>query len=486
MLDRSKSKVTAPLLICVALLVLFTAVRMVVAFAHGSQLGHVTGTWASLAYDLSKGLFYRPLYDPLIGFGGTRYFPLYFSLHALLFLIWPNLVWAGYLATLVSLGVFWSGLYSLLRALGTEKKLSVLLTLASLSSAASQLAVSSIRGDLLPVGLLLWGFSFGCTARNRRSYAWAGLFFVLAFAAKVTAIYGLCVFSLWLCLRPGARLREGVGFFFGSLVGCALMVGFFQWASAGRFWESFTACASAGIGLNRVQAIVSLFFQSLIGDDITSLCFLFLAAGAFVWQLKKNRRFACSLPALFWLASLGATFIILASPGTGYNQFLDLQASAIVILASLARSQERAWRTAERLLWITMAVALWGGYYWLRFDLSYNKFAEITNLVAAVPSAASSKQLSEDPWIPLLKGKQAFVQDAFSIRVLRERRPDLDRIFHESLERKEFGAVFLFKALPEKEHWYRKVHFGPGFVENLGRNYALKENVGRYFLFLPR
>src|SRR5690349_3712070 len=47
---------------------------------QGGYLNHVSGVWATLADDVAHGVVYRPLVSDL-GYGGTRYFPLYFTLH---------------------------------------------------------------------------------------------------------------------------------------------------------------------------------------------------------------------------------------------------------------------------------------------------------------------------------------------------------------------------------------------------------------------
>ena len=50
----------------------------------------------TLADDLARGTFYRPLLSPELGFGGTRFFPLAFALHAGLLRLGIPLLFAGY------------------------------------------------------------------------------------------------------------------------------------------------------------------------------------------------------------------------------------------------------------------------------------------------------------------------------------------------------------------------------------------------------
>src|SRR5207244_12827292 len=53
-----------------------------------------SGVWTALAQDLARGIFYRPTADAF-GFGGTRYMPLFFALHAALIRLSVDPVTAG-------------------------------------------------------------------------------------------------------------------------------------------------------------------------------------------------------------------------------------------------------------------------------------------------------------------------------------------------------------------------------------------------------
>src|SRR2546422_2943002 len=55
---------------------------------------NASGVWTALAQDLARGIFYRPTADAF-GFGGTRYMPLFFALHAGLIRLSVDPVTAG-------------------------------------------------------------------------------------------------------------------------------------------------------------------------------------------------------------------------------------------------------------------------------------------------------------------------------------------------------------------------------------------------------
>src|SRR5262245_6661216 len=85
---------TAVLALC-CLLVGLTVCRMTRSWPNEAHLSYAEGVWIGLALDTAHGTFYRPLDGPE-GYGGTRYFPLFFSLHAGLIRAGFNAIWSGY------------------------------------------------------------------------------------------------------------------------------------------------------------------------------------------------------------------------------------------------------------------------------------------------------------------------------------------------------------------------------------------------------
>src|SRR2546425_3473988 len=66
---------------------------------------NASGVWTALAQDLARGIFYRPTADAF-GFGGTRYMPLFFALHAGLIRLSIDPVTAGVALSLASGALF--------------------------------------------------------------------------------------------------------------------------------------------------------------------------------------------------------------------------------------------------------------------------------------------------------------------------------------------------------------------------------------------
>ena len=81
----------------VALIVALAAVtvfRVTRAWPREAHLNYVEGIWIGLAIDTNQGTLYRPLDGPL-GYGGTRYFPFFFTFHAALIRAGINPIVAG-------------------------------------------------------------------------------------------------------------------------------------------------------------------------------------------------------------------------------------------------------------------------------------------------------------------------------------------------------------------------------------------------------
>ncbi|HEY6004775.1 MAG TPA: hypothetical protein VIV57_18005, partial [Anaeromyxobacter sp.] len=170
-----------------AALALATAARLPAAWESGNALNHVSGAWMALADDLARGTFYRPLHDPALGYGGTRFFPLAFALHAGLARMGIPLLAAGYALSLAAAGLAVLGAFALLRRVGVPRDLALAFAALALAGFATQHGASAIRGDLLPVGLSALGLAaVASPARGR--LALAALLFGLAFAAKPTAL----------------------------------------------------------------------------------------------------------------------------------------------------------------------------------------------------------------------------------------------------------------------------------------------------------
>src|SRR5271157_822493 len=121
-----------------ALLALLVLARVQTGWRTGVSLTPTSGTWIALAVDLKDGMFYRPMYGDL-GYGGTRYFPLHFVLHAALMKIGLGPEVAGHALEGVAGLALLFGIYRVLRQLRIAPPTAACLSALVLAPKATQI-----------------------------------------------------------------------------------------------------------------------------------------------------------------------------------------------------------------------------------------------------------------------------------------------------------------------------------------------------------
>ena len=245
--DLNHRMVTYLLYAAGALFALLSLALVYRGWREGVSLTPTSGTWIALAVDLKHGMFYRPMYGDL-GYGGTRYLPLHFVLHAALMMLGLGPVAAGHaLEGIAELGLL-IGIYGILRRLGVAALTAACFAVAALAPKAAQIAILSIRGDLLATTLVILGVAVCMAGKlGRGRLVVASLLFALAFAAKPTSLYGAGAVMLWLLLSrqigKAAVLLAATGV---EVCGC-------DWRNRaglrGRFITVFRACALTTAGV---------------------------------------------------------------------------------------------------------------------------------------------------------------------------------------------------------------------------------------------
>ena len=135
-------------LVWVACLVPFaSSLALILWYWPGSlPQDNASGVWTALAQDLARGIFYRPTADAF-GFGGTRYMPLFFALHAGLIRLSVDPVTAGVALSLASAALFDLALLLALRELDVEWTLAIPLSILTHATVAFQLLTIQVKGD---------------------------------------------------------------------------------------------------------------------------------------------------------------------------------------------------------------------------------------------------------------------------------------------------------------------------------------------------
>jgi hypothetical protein len=322
-----------------AALALATALRLPAAWASGNALNHVSGAWMALADDLAHGTLYRPLHDPALGYGGTRYLPLAFVLHAALLRAGVGLLASGWALSAAAGALLVAGGFLLLRGLGLRRLPALAFAVLALGGFAAQHALSAIRGDLLPVALSAAGLAALVRIRGPARLAAAAVLLSLAFGAKPTAVTAAAAGALWLAARGERRASAALAAATGALdLGVLLAT---DALSGGRFLAILRACA-VDVTLGGAVRAPARLAQDLARADPAGLV---LAASAAVAVLAAAPAIARTLragrpapplllPALWLATAAGAALAVYASPGAGMNHLVELEAVAALAVGA--------------------------------------------------------------------------------------------------------------------------------------------------------
>jgi hypothetical protein len=462
------------------------------AVASEHYLQFTGGVWLALARDLSDGTLYRGVISE-VGYGGTRYFPLYFSLIAALIKLGVPPLAAAHAVSLASTALLFAAVTLLVRRLGLPGRAALFLAVFAIAPNYLEQTVFAIRCDILAAALVIWGLIFTLPRAGTAptgpgtSMPLAAFFFTLALATKPTAVYGTAVAMTVMALH--GRWRTLLRLTAWSAAGALVFFAVLQALSGGRALESFRACALAGgTGTDLVR---SLFAVRL--GPIGGLRFLTVVLGcatlALLFDLHRSWR---DLPSVLFLFAAATTAVILGSPGTVHpNQVTDVHVAAVVGIAAFVRRRDR-FRTAA--YGVLVCFLLFAGYQdYSRVlrqrmpETAKRWAAERQGLVDAV-EGFSKPVLSESPEYPVLAGKPAYLLDAFTLRVIVAGRPDVLADVLTKLNARTFAYLLLDEdpETPGGRGWYENVHFGWTVMQAMLANYRYKESHNGMRIYVPK
>lgn len=439
----------------VALIAGLQAVVVAVWYWPGSLPDTKTsGVWIALADDVAHGDWYRPLQSEL-GTGGTRYMPLFFSLHGGLIRAGLPPVVSGAALTLGSAILFVLGLGLMLTQLGIARHLAWPAAVLMAGTASFGMTTLAVRGDFLAAALNLWGIAAALRSWREpdRSRWWilAALCFAAAFLTKLTTVFGItamCGWMLWQrAYRPALRLALTTGVLAGIGIGLTL------WASDGRMWRSFAAVASGGTDHSFILSGPGRMIQEAVRDPLLLIMFI----PGIICLISPAGRWQGSLPRWLAVGALAVTMVIFASPGTSSNPLIELGAMGGVGLAVGLHAGGHAARIAG-----LAALLLGAGIFatWLPGTPSIPSFFQAYSrpsfhspaefLRRAGPAALPV--LSENPVIPIQMGTRPFVADMFNLRLMTNRDPAFRAKIMALIEQGEFGSIVLTDTMKAQPH----------------------------------
>ena len=468
-----------------ALVVTATVLRVPVYWGNEARMDMPTGVWFALAKDTGDGIFYRPV-ESAEGFGGTRYFPLQFVLHAgVARFVHGDLLVAAHTIVVSCAVVLLTGAYLLLRRTGASIAVAAGSAGLIVATRPVQDALMSFRGDLLPSALGVWGLALCAhpTPRRRTQLA-AGVLLALAMAAKVTSVFALAVALVyfWQTGRRREALRVLGGFGAAAVLGLLLVVA----ASNGRAIEAWQVGAGSGLDLARLVR-APWQFAKIVREVPETLVFVHLALSVFlVWNLPRFAR--GNLASLLFLITFAVTVGIFAIEGADSNHFLDLQVASVVVVAAWTVSTEpAAARVGIASLSIAGLAALMSlGTGLVRADREVTRGTVREALAIVGPT--NRPILAENPLVAVAAGQRPYMLDPYLFRIARANRPAMaDRLWAD-LDARRFGAVVLDRdPFSEKGRaWYGSLFFGEGFVEHLVASYREAGRVRQRVVYLPK
>ena len=262
-----------------------------------------------------------------LGYGGTRYLPLFFALHAALIRAGINPVTAGYALSAVSVALLVAAVFILLRRLQVEPIVAATAAAVALACQPVQMALLAIRGDALPAALALLGLA---AATNASRLVAAAILFTLAFATKSTSLYAAVAAVGYLALS--GRRREALRL--SMLVAAGVAATLVAMELVERRPRALDDCRERRRWI-RPRKVFSapMSFARILRRVPESTFFIQLAAAVLLVRMLRP----ASIAEAGWLFSLGATLVIYASPATVENHLVDLTALSVVVIAAIDR-----------------------------------------------------------------------------------------------------------------------------------------------------
>jgi hypothetical protein len=457
--------------------------RLFLNFKNQYFLTHVEGVWLACAYDFLHGVFYRPLFGPL-GYGGTRYFPLFFVLTGWLSKPFGSLETAGIFLSGACVVLTLVAVFVLLRRMNVSAILSIASVVAILSVASTQQALVGAKGDALAAAANLWAVVV-CTSANfkRRSIYLAAALFTLAFATKLTTVFGVAaVFVAWLLAK---RTKEALELAIATGIGYAAVLGTMYVASGGRVFAIFRACAGGGGSLSyTIQAPIHLLSKALDVDPV----FLFFLIPAFAFGLQYFLQHKTDLWPIYFAFVLAVTTVIFGSLGIGINHLFDLQVAAVILLAVAISRIATLTEIGTGILAASLLVGIVPTLQGLHGDLTRPSFRKDADEVLSRLHGDTRPILAENPLVVIKSGKSPYLLDPFMFRILAMKQPALANDLWDKMKHRSFAAIVLQRdpATAEGKEWYTSTHFGGEFLKDLDENYAYGFTVGNIIVYQPK
>ena len=462
------------------LLVGLTVVRVFQSWPNDAHLDHVSGAWIALATDLRHGIFYRASFGP-DGYGGTRFFPLFFTLHALGIRLLGSWRVPGYALSAGGVVLLLAGVFYLLRQMGIDRWLAAAGCMVVLAGSSVQDSLLTIREDGMAAMFSVFGVALCAGPQVSRRRIWlAALSFTYAFATKETSVFGATAIFLWFLVSKRFRLATEFGV--ATAAGYLIVVATMYFGSHARAFESMRLTLATGTDFTSLLRSPVTMVEAMNSYRAEMVMLILGGAALLITSLRKVLR----LQSLLFICTLAVTLIIFSSEGTAGNHLIDLLVASVAMFAVLA-AEFPSPEIGLSLLAMTALVA-WLG---VMVQHGYDDAGPVRSQLQAIVEKIGSTDkpiLADNPLVPIAAGQRPYVLDAFMFRVLQEQVPHFGDPMWQALKEQRFAAVVLVDNpdSDEGKDTYSNYHFGDDFMELMRQNYQPAGSVGTQYLFLPR
>jgi hypothetical protein len=215
-----------------------------------------------------------------------------------------------------------------------------------------------------------------------------------------------------------------------------------------------------------------------------------VAAG--VWLMVHRRQLS------IWAVGLAGyvmvLLVMLADRGVGWNQLIDLVVLAILVVGELAggASEDPRLRPLAALIAVTV---LWINITGLAFlfgpEIKKVRDPAFLATVTAQPLAgsvdATTRILTEDPYVPVSLDRRPVVLDPFMFITVARRDPTALQDLVSRIRAHDFDLVVLRVSLedPSMAWWFENEAFGARVADALRANYGDETWVSGYYTYTP-
>jgi hypothetical protein len=475
--DGRVGSVVAAFLIVLAVAIF--AVSGLLAIVHLNdrfQVDWSAGTRLGLAEWAERGEVYPPLFDGE-RYGGTRYMPIPFVLHAALSDLTGNLLASGKALSLLYMSL-----------------LALVATILSTKVGIHQLA--GVREDAFAAFLQLTALFMVWRSRGRAAIASAGALAAIAVFTKLTAVWGVAAIFVYLLLNDRRRLAVFVGTW--AAVGAGTFTVFQLW-SDGRMLENLRELSFTGLSGESSPIRPARVLLLLVQEAPAVWPLVPLAVLEIVLQLRRR---AIGIFQLGFLLHLPVLYVMFTATGVTFGHLIDLMVLTVVSAGALwARvAQAEGWLRTTGLAFALLVV--WAILSSAVVGAERQGVAALSPAPGTPPPTQASEStralddylqpggeiLSEDPGLVVERGQLPVVLDPFMFLRLGDKRPELVRDLVERIERQDFDRILLLYR-PDTRYgqwWYSTYNFGTRPVAAIAKSYRLLARAGQYFVYAPR